>query len=82
MTRKDFKKIFDNEKNLEVRDNSIQGLLIISKYVNGDVVCGAEHDIIYSVHVDVIVDAITVEDATQLAHLNWIIDNDCLAYFV
>jgi hypothetical protein len=50
-----------------------------------DILVAAEHDIIYSVDIDEIIEAgITEKDATDLMLLNWGIDvdNDCLYCFV
>lgn len=70
-------------------DNALQGAMIIAKYINPvekDILCAAEHDIIYSVDVEDILNAgITEEDAIALAKLNWMIDTEygeCLAVFV
>ena len=86
MNREQFEEIFDNTKSKWDGDNAFQGLLILRKYIKyHDVICGAEHDEIYSVDVDEILEAgITEEDATDLAKLNWHIDSEChcLACFV
>ena len=68
-------------------DNALQGLLIIAKYIDQkkrDLICGAGHDIIYSVDVDEIIKAgITKEDAIELRKLNWMTQDDYyLACFV
>lgn len=87
ITRDRFYEIFDDEHSEWVGDNAIQGLAIIAKYINtseNDIICGADHDILYSVDVDVVIEAgITEEDATALRNLNWHIeDGEYLACFV
>lgn len=68
-------------------DNAIQGLWIIGKYfdpMKSSIIKGANHDIIYSVNVDDIVEkGITEEDTIALRKLNWMIEDDSyLACFV
>jgi len=88
MNREEFEKVFDNEDTNWDGDNTFQGLVIIAKYIDikeNDIIAGVEHDILYSVDVDDIVDnGITLEDAIKLRKLNWMIeeDFDCLACFV
>lgn len=59
-------------------DNAMQGLVILSKYAQGeDVLVGADHDIIYSLNVSKTVEAgITEEDVHALLKLNWLIRDD------
>jgi hypothetical protein len=49
-----------------------------------DVLQGADHDIIYSIDVDVAMEILTLEEFKNLKRLNWMIDEDseCLACFV
>jgi len=55
-------------------DNAWQGLQILSKYTD-NLIQGANHDVIYSMDVDEAIEkGITEEDVTQLASLNWMID--------
>lgn len=88
MDREEIEKIFDEKKSKWDGDNAFQGLLIISKYFDvtkKNILGAAEHDIIYSVDIDDILEAgITKEDAESLAKLNWMIDSEfsCLACFV
>jgi len=65
-------------------DNALVGLNIIAKYLPRKGIEGAEHDIIYSVDVEEIVEAgITEEDTRRLKELNWMIEEEtCLACFV
>lgn len=81
MTQEEFVAIFeDDEIDDEIDfdwtgDNAVQGLLIIGKYIKDrDLICGAEHDIIYSVTMEEVVKAgITLADATTLRKLNWML---------
>jgi len=88
MNREEFEKVFDNEDTNWEGDNTFQGLLIIAKYIDikeNEIIAGVEHDILYSVDIDDIVDnGITIEDANKLRELNWMIekDFDCLACFI
>lgn len=88
MTREQLEDILKNKKAKWNGDNAIQGLLIINKYFDSTkktILEGAEHDIIYSVRIEDIIEAgLTEEDANKLAELNWMTDedNDCLACFV
>jgi hypothetical protein len=88
MTEKEFVVIMKDD-GIEVRIsgpcNACAGLDIIRKYLPKQGVEYAEHDIIYSVCIDKIVNAgITKEDAVKLCSLNWMIDDECggLACFV
>ena len=66
-------------------DNVFEGLKILSRYTdNGkSVIVRAEHDIIYSVSIDDVIDTITEEDVVRLRRLNWMIeDKHCFACFV
>jgi hypothetical protein len=67
-------------------DNALNGLTIIAKYFhNKTVLQGADHDIIYSVSAEEILDAgLTMQDAEALAYNNWMVDSDsgCLACYV
>lgn len=77
------KQIFEEADSKWEGDNAFQGLQILSKYTT-KLICGADHDVIYSVDIDDIVEAISEEDANALAMLNWTLDsdNDCFACFV
>lgn len=85
MTREKFEEIFKVTYSDWKGDNAIQGLTIIMKYIKDkDIICGADHDVIYSVDIDDLIEAgITEADATALATLNWIIyDGEYMACFV
>jgi len=63
-------------------DNAYLGLVILSKYSKNLIQC-AEHDKIYSLGLEEAIEAnITDEDITELAKLNWMIDEDSFACFV
>lgn len=60
-------------------DNAFQGIQIIAKYFDTSktIITGANHDEIYSVDVDEIVNAgITEEDAKKLRILNWLVNDE------
>ena len=83
MTRKEFIEIFGDEDsggkllNSVNYDNALAGLKIIEKYLPKNGIEGAEHDMIYSVDVETLVDAgISKEDVQMLHWLNWFVEND------
>ena len=86
MTREDIDKIMDGESDFtdyEGKNRVLLGLNIIAKYIpNLDI--EPAHDLIYSAHVDDVIDAgLTVEDALELRKIGWMIDDeyDCFAKF-
>lgn len=57
--------------------NALAGLKIISKYLPQKGIEGAGKDIIYSVDVDILLEAgLTKEDAELLFKMNWFIDEE------
>lgn len=63
-------------------DNAYLGLVILSKYSKNLIQC-AEHDKIYSLGLKEAIEAnITDDDITELAKMNWMIDEDSFACFV
>lgn len=88
MDRDEFVAMFDDEGSATgwKGDNAMQGLDIIRKYLPDEtLICGADHDIIYSVDVnDLVFAGITKEDATKLKNLNWMVEEECecMACFV
>ena len=86
MERKIFEEIMskDGRSDLSRDDNAFLGLQIIRKYCPTKGIEGADHDIIYSVGVDELIEAgITEEDAHKLRELNWMVqDGEYLASFV
>lgn len=83
MNRQEFDKIFEADSGSWKGDNAYQGLQIISKYTDY-LIEGADHDVIWSVDVDKLIEAgITKEDALELRRLNWMIeDGSYMACFV
>ena len=84
MTEEKLYEIFDEIDSKWTGDNCFKGLQILDKYSNGDVVvCGAAHDMVYSMDViSAIENGLTEEDAEKLAKLNWIIDDGYFQCFV
>jgi hypothetical protein len=82
-TREQVEEIFENDETSWDGDNCFQGMQIIAKYTD-NVVCGADHDIVYSADLDDLIEAgLTIEDANELRKLNWMLeDNDYLSCFV
>ncbi len=81
----EIERIFDDvESDLSSVDGDkvYLGLVILAKYSKNLVQC-AEHDKIYSISLDEAIDAnITDADITELAKMNWMIDEDSFACFV
>jgi len=86
ITMDSFEKVFESVESdiCDLKEcNVYAGLKIITKYCPSEGIEGADHDIIYSVGVESLVDAgISEEDVKQLARLNWMIQNEYLACFV
>jgi hypothetical protein len=82
MTYEEIEKIMEKDYDyITNKDSVFEGLKIIAKYTD-DVVGAAEHDIIYSEDVEVLIEAgITKEDVEMLAKLNWHIEEDCFCHF-
>lgn len=83
MTRERLYEIFEETKSNWNGDNAFQGMQILSKY-HTNLLRVAEHDIIYSVDINDVLETITEEDAIALSRLNWGIDKefDCFYCFV
>lgn len=83
ITREEVNEIFEGDSGKWEGDNAFKGCNIISKYID-NIIQGADHDIIYSEDVDVLIESgMTKEDFEQLRRLNWVIeDDDYLACFV
>lgn len=90
MDEERFEEIFEEvESNLSAlngADNCWLGLLIIAKYMDPQehtILCGAEHDKVWSVGVNELCEAgITEEDVTLLASYNWCTEDGSLMCFV
>lgn len=87
MTNERFIEILSEDSGSWRGDNAFKGLQIIAKYISPDeksLIVAAEHDIIYSVDVDKLIEAgISEDDATALRQLNWMVEDDSyLACFV
>lgn len=83
ISREVIEKIFDDDSEINPDwqgDNFVQGIQILSKYINPlkkDIVCGADHDVVYGPDIDDLIEkGLTVRDAEALQKLNWYIDED------
>ena len=87
VTEEEIREIFENKETKWTGDNAFQGLQILAKYFPPnlkELIVGVEHDIIYSVSLEDLIDIeIDREDVEKLAQLNWMISEfDTLACFV
>jgi len=91
MTKEQFLEILETEtehekdyKPTKPCDEALRGLNVMAKYIKGNVIMGADHDVIYSVEVQVLVDAgITEEDVVTIRNsMWWSEDGDYLQHFV
>lgn len=84
--KEEIEEIFENTESELFKiegDNAFLGLQILSKYTQKRLIGGAGHDVIWSVDVEKAIELnITDEDVTELAKLNWHIEEDCFACFV
>jgi hypothetical protein len=80
MKREKFIEILDGGSGRWEGDNAIQGLKIIEKYIDPQkthLIQAAQHDIIFSVGIDELVEAgITEQDAEELRRLDWMVEDD------
>lgn len=85
ITREKFDEIFERTSiNATLSgDTAFKGLQILSNYTN-HLIQAAEHDMIFSISVDELIELeITEEDVIKLARLNWLISEyDNLFSFV
>lgn len=84
ITREKLEQIFEETESNWEGDNAFKGLQILYQYTD-NLIQGAEHDIIYSISIDEIIElGITDDHCYQLRLLNWMVDSDCdcLACFV
>jgi len=85
ITIEEFKAIFEKETPEWDGDNVLQGAIIITKYIpeGDDVLTGADHDIIYSVSVEELINGgIEEGDVIALRKLNWMLTDGYLSCFV
>ncbi len=84
MTEERLEQIFEEVNSKWEGDNAFEGLCIIRKYIKeDDVLCGADHDVIYSVTVpEILAAGLTEDDAQKLAMLNWSISEGYFSCFV
>ena len=87
MTQQEFEKIFEETVRVNQTNGFFKGLQIIYKYIKDrkDIITGAEHDVVYSVDVDDLLNEdIRIEDTIELAKLGWLVDVEegCLFYDV
>ena len=77
MKQEEFEKIFQETIAVEQTNGFFKGLQIIYKYIKDrkDIITGSEHDVVYSVDVDDLLnDDISIEDTIELAKLGWLVD--------
>ena len=82
-----FKAILDEDYGYDdklVGDYVLRGLKIIEGYLpNKTLIEGADHDILYSVDIEDLIDAgITEGDVVMLGKFGWHVSDDYLAHFV
>jgi len=81
-----FKKLMEEDYayNSSLKVRVFQGLLLMRKYIPTATIESAEHDIVYSVGIEKLVEAgITEEDVKALRDMNWHIEGgEYLAHFV
>jgi hypothetical protein len=86
MDKERFLEILDDSGNDVVMsgDSVFDGLTIVSKYItNKSLIQGADHDIIYSVGINELVNSnITEDDVINLRKMNWIVMDNYLAHYV
>ena len=82
ITEEEVEQIFNDTPSKWEGDNAFKGLKIISKYTD-NLIHAAEHDIIYSQDIHTLIEnGITKEDITELAKLNWMLEDEVLACYV
>jgi hypothetical protein len=82
MTLERLEEIFEETQSKWEGDNAFQGLQILAKYTEKNVICAAEHDIIYSINAEDVIEILSEEDAIKLAQLNWMLEDDYFACYV
>ena len=85
MTYEEFEEIMESDFSCSKTDRDCSiflGLLIIREFLPKAGIEAAQHDIVFSVGVDELIEAgITKEKAGDLRRLGWMIDEDSLAHF-
>lgn len=82
MTLEEATQIFNDADSRWSGDNALQGLQILRKYTTSNVLCSAEHDIIYSIDVEEAIQAgMDRDDMMNLALLNWGIDEEFSCFY-
>lgn len=80
MTEERFKELMEKDSKGITGDRAFKGLLVIAKYIDmhkKQVITHAEHDKIYSVSVQEIINTdITEDDVEKISAVGWFIDND------
>jgi uncharacterized protein YihD (DUF1040 family) len=82
MTLERLEEIFEETQSKWEGDNAFQGLQILAKYTEKNVICAAEHDIIYSINAEDVIEILSEEDAIKLAQLNWMLEDEYFACYV
>ena len=82
MTLERLEEIFEETQSKWEGDNAFQGLQILAKYTEKNVIGAAEHDIIYSINAEDIIETLSEEDAIKLAMLNWMLEDEYFACYV
>jgi len=86
VTREELNEVMDGKSDLsrfKDRNTALLGLNLIARYLPKSGVEAANHDVIYSVSVDELLEAgLTKEDAKELRDMNWMIEEDHFACFV
>lgn len=66
-----------------IDDGVIQGILLMRKYVPDTRIEGADHDVIYSIDIDDLIDAgITEDDVLTLNKMGWHVEDGYMRHFV
>ena len=89
ITREELEEIFSQDgeaPTFETKDRALRGILILLNYFDSNTECiinAAEHDMIYTVDVDILIEkGITKDHAELLRSIGWFIEEDCLCHFV
>ncbi len=73
----------DYDYNDRIKDGLIKGILLMRKFCHSADIEGADHDIIYSIDCQQLIDAgIVQEDVMRLRLMGWHIQDEYLCMFV